>query len=369
MNLKLKQYSILLAVIIGLTAGSCREKEEIKEVIRPVRTEQVFASGGERIRTFSGVVQAGTESNLSFKVPGTVQKIHVDIGTKVQAGRLLIKLDPTDYEIQVKEAENARDLARAAEVQAESNYNRIRALYESRSASKSSLDAARAAYESAHEQDNIAKKRRKLARNQLEYTSLTAPVSGAVSDVLIEENENAAAGQPVLILTSGSDLEVKIAMPEVLIAQIREGDDVLISLDAVKGREFKAKVTEVGVASTAYATTYPVMVKFIESSPDIRPGMAAEVMFTFKSESSRECYVVPPAAVSEDRLGRFVYIVEPAEDGFGIVHKTPVEIGGLTPDGLEILEGLKDGNYLVTAGVSRIQDSLKVRFNKPGELK
>ena len=56
-----------------------------------------------------------------------------------------MKLDPTDYEIQVKEAENARDLVRATEIQAESNYERVRVLYENRSASKSALDAARAA--------------------------------------------------------------------------------------------------------------------------------------------------------------------------------------------------------------------------------
>ena len=359
----------LLLIISGLLLVSCGEKEEIKEVIRPVRTEQVFSTGGERVRTFSGVVQSGSESKLSFKVSGTVQRVNVDIGTKVRAGQLLIKLDPTDYEIQVKEAENARDMARSAEIQAESNYERIRALYENRSASKSALDAARAGFESAHEQDNISKKRRKLARNQLEYTSLKAPVAGTVSNVMVEENENVGAGQQVLVLTSGSDLEVKIAMPGILIAQVREGDDVLIALDAIKGKEFKAKITEVGIASSTYSTTYPVMVRFIETNPDIRPGMAAEIMFTFKSESNRECYMVPPASVGEDRLGRFVYVLEPAESGFGIVHKTPVEIGELTPDGLEILEGLEDGNYLVTAGVSRIQDSLKVRFNKPGEEK
>lgn len=365
----MKKNLIFISFIIITLIFSCGEKEEIKEIIRPVRTEQVFSTGGERVRTFSGVVQAGTESKLSFKVPGTVQKVNVDIGTKVRAGQLLIQLDKTDYEIQVKEAENARDLARAAEIQAESNYNRIRTLYENRSASKSSLDAARAAYESAHEQDNIAKKRRKLARNQLDYTSLKAPVAGAVSDVMVEENENVGSGQPVVILTSGSDLEVKIAMPEVLIAQVREGDDVLIAMDAIKGKEFKAKITEVGIASTAYATTYPVMVRFIETDPDCRAGMAAEVFFTFKATSDRELFIVPPVAVGEDRLGRYIFVVEPADSGFGIIQKKTVEIGELTTDGLEILEGLKDGEYLVTAGVSQIQNGLKVKFNKPGEEK
>ena len=358
----------LALIITGLFIISCGNDEELTEIIRPVRTKQVFSTGGERVRTFAGVVQSGKESKLSFKVPGNVQKINVDIGSKVRIGQTIIKLDPTDYEIRFKEAENARDLARASEIQAESNYKRVRTLYENRIASKSALDAARAAYESAHEQDNISKKRRKLARNQLEYTSLKAPATGAVSDIMVEENENVQAGQPVLLLTSGSDLEVKIAMPEVLIAQVREGESVIVVIDALKGKKFKAEISEVGVASVAFTTTYPVMVSFIETDPDIRSGMAAEVMITFKAVSDRECYMVPLAAVGEDRLGRFVFVVEPSNNtGFGIVHKKSVEIGELTPDGIEVLEGLEDGDYLVTAGVSRIQDSLKVRFNKSGE--
>jgi len=369
MKKKSRFNSYLILVFVGLFIVSCEEKQEIKEVIRPVRTEQVFSTGGERVRTFSGVVQSGTESKLSFKVPGTVQKVNVDIGSKVRAGQLLIQLDPTDYEIQVKEAENARDLARSVEIQAESNYERVRALYENRSASKSALDAARAAFESAHEQDNISKKRRKLAKNQFEYTSLKAPVTGAISDVRVEENENVQAGQPVVILTSGSELEVKIAMPGILIAQIREGDNVSVTLDAVQGKNFIAKITEVGIASTGYTTTYPIMVRLIEKDPNIRSGMAAEVSFTFKATSNRECFIVPPVAVGEDRLGRYVFVVVPADSGLGIIQKKTVEIGELTSDGLEIMEGLKDGDYLVTAGVSQVQDNLKVKFNKPGEEK
>ncbi len=364
-----KRFVFVLIIASFLIVDSCKEKQQVEEIIRPVRTEQVFSTGGARERTFSGVVQSGSESKLSLKVSGTVQNVAVEIGSKVKAGQLLVKVDATDYEIQVKEAENARDLARAAEVQAESNYERVRALYENRSASKSSLDAARAAFESAHEQDNIAKKRRKLARNQLEYTTLKAPVAGAISDVRVEENENIQAGQPVVILTSGSELEVKIAMPEILIAQIREGDNVNVTLDAVQGKSFKAKVTEVGVALTGYATTYPVMVRLIETDPDCRSGMAAEVSFTFKATSNRECFIVPPVAVGEDRLGRHVFVVEPADSGLGIIQKKTVEIGELTSDGLEIMEGLKDGEYLVTAGVSQIQEGLKVKFNKPGEEK
>lgn len=275
---------------------------------------------------------------------------------------MLVQLDRTDYDIQVKEAEAARDQARAREIQAENEYKRAQSLYENRTASKSQLEAARAAFESAHEQDNIAKKRRKLARNQLEYCSIKAPADGAISQVMVDENENVGAGQTMLVLTSGSDIEVNVSIPEILITEIKEGSEVQVTFDAIEGRQFNANVVEVGVSSTRFATTYPVTVKMIEKSPDILPGMAAEVAFTFSSEDTQVRYYVPAVAVAEDQLGTYVFTVQESDSGLGVISKKPVTIGELTTDGLEILEGLKDGDKLVTAGISKIQDGQKVRM-------
>ena len=139
----------------------------------------------------------------------------------------------------------------------------------------------------------------------------------------------------------------------------------MVSLDAVVEKSFRAKVTEVGVSSTTYSTTYPVIVQLTETDPDIRPGMAAEVSFEFKSTGDSENIVVPLVAVGEDRLGRFIFVVELADSGFGIVHKKSVTIGELETDGINIVEGLSDGEYLVIAGVSKIIEGQKVKFDIP----
>jgi RND family efflux transporter MFP subunit len=347
---------------------SCGSDEEVQEeVIRPVRYQQVFSTGGSRVRTFSGVAQFGTESNLSFKVAGTVEKIPVKVGDKVRAGQLLARLDQADYELQWKEAKAARDQARAQEIQGLANLKRVQTLYENRNASKSDLDAATAAYESAHEQDNILKKRRDLAKRQMEYCTLTAPVSGTISEVRVEVNENVNAGKGVLVLTSGSQLEVSVAIPEILISQIRERDQVIVTFDAIEEQRFDATVTEVGVGATGFATTYPVMLRLKETSPEIRAGMAAEVAFTFESSDRRERFIVPPVAVGEDRMGRLVFIVESSEPGIGIAKKKSVTVGQFDSEGLEILGGLTDGDYLVTAGVSKLRDGQKVKFEAAKE--
>jgi RND family efflux transporter MFP subunit len=355
----LRRAGLLLAAALPVAAG-CSAESPREELIRPVRFQEVYATGGERLRTFSGAAQAGVESRLSFKVAGTVRRIRVKVGDRVRSGLLLAELDPRDYELQVEDAEAALAQARARARNAEATLDRVRGLYESNNASQADYDAARAERDSASATVSSGEKKLELARSQLSYTRLVAPVEGAISEVTAEVNENVSQGQTVVVLSSGSLPEVRVAIPEVFIARIREGQRVQVEMDALAGRQFPAVVTEVGVASSGTATTFPVTVR-LESRPEgIRPGMAARVAFRIESGGERERILLPPFAVAEDRSGRFVFVVEPTGSGRGVVHRREVRTGQLTGDGLEILDGLRDGDLVVTAGVSRIEDGLEV---------
>jgi RND family efflux transporter MFP subunit len=346
--------------VLGSSCGGDAEPPE--EIIRPVRYQTVYTTGGTRVRSFSGVTQAGTESELSFKVAGTVTRVAVSVGDRVQPGDLVATLDDSDYRLQVQEAEASLAQARASERNASSSYERTRALWENAGASKQDLDAALAAYESAVAQVQSIEKRLELARLQVNYTRLTAPYAGAVAAVQVEVNENVSSGQTVALLTSGEQPEVQVTVPGVLIAQIETGSQVEVSLGAIKNETFPATVTEVGVTSTGFATTYPVTVKMESHDPRIRPGMAAEVSFSFENRGEQEYLVVPPVAVGEDHLGRFVFVLEIVADGLGIARRRAVRVGELTSEGLEILDGLQEGELVVTAGVSRISDGQQVKL-------
>ncbi len=355
--------ALVVSLCLALFLPACEQEEQAsKPVIRPVRTYQIFSSGGSRVRTFSGTAQAGVESRLSFRVSGKVRKVAVKVGDQVKAGQLIAELDPADYRLQVQEAEASLQQAKAENRNSDANYARVRALYENRNASRNDLDAARAAAESAMALKRSNENRLELARSQLRYTRLSASIDGAIAEVNIEANENVRAGQTVVLLTSGSSPEVKVAVPEILISLIREGEKVTVTFDAVPGKDFRAVVTEVGVATTGQSTTYPVTVRLDFNDPDVRPGMAAEVVFRFTSPDKRERFLVPPVAVGEDRQGRFVYIVETDQEGLTTTKRRPVKIGELTEEGLEVFEGLSDGDLVVVAGVSRIVDGQEVKL-------
>ena len=352
----------VLGMIVMLGACTQQGPAEIEEPIRPVRSQQVFLSGSDQVRTFSGTAQAGLEAKLSFKVAGTIQRLFVKVGDKVQQGQILAALDPQDYALKVQRSEAALARARASARRASADYSRVRALYENRNASRNDLDQARAAAESSQAEVSSRTKDLELARLQLGYTRLSAPAACNVASVPVEVNENVQVGKTVMEVVCGSRLEIEVSVPEVFIARVKKGSTVTATFDSIPGLQFPAIITKVGVASGRTGTTFPVTVQLQQRVPGFRSGLAAEVTFRFEGRKGEARILVPPAAVGEDRVGRYVYVLEELNEGIGRVERTPVVIGELHADGLEIIDGLADGTRIVTAGVRRIHDGQRVRL-------
>jgi RND family efflux transporter MFP subunit len=353
---------MIVGAVLTVIAMGCNDSHtQETEVIRPVRYEVVTSSAGQRTRVFSGTAKSSLKSNLSFRVPGTVSRLAVKVGDTVQSGQTIAVLDPNDYMLQVQDAEAGLAQAMAQALNASSNYERVRKLYENDTVSKSDLDNSRAAFDSAQAQVRSIEKKLELARLKMGYTELSAPFTGAVSQVFIDESENIAAGQPVVALTSETSPEVQVAIPEVLISRIAEGDTSSVHFDAIPGKIFEGTVSEVGVAATRFANTYPVTLSIAANGSLIKPGMAASVTFVFGSEDTSAIYV-PPHCVGEDKGQRFVYLVIPTEKGLGTVKRVPVETGELVSEGLSVTSGLMDHDRVITAGISRLEQGMTVRL-------
>lgn len=351
--------------VAGMALGGavgCRAPEEAPEpVVRPVRWLEVQPAPATRSRSFTGTARAGLESQLSFRIGGTVEHVGVVVGDDVRRGEEIARLDDTDARLRIKQAEASLDQARAARRKAEADYDRVRGLYENSNASKSDLDAARAQAESARSRVEAAEQALALARRELGYSRLLVPVDGAIASVTVEENENVQPGQTIALLTSGERPEVEIGMPEQVISQVREGESAEVAFDALPGTVFPATVTEVGVATTR-ASTYPVKVRLDVEDGSIRSGMAATVSFRFAEGDGETRWVLPPVAVGEDRDGRFVFRLESGDDDLWTARRHPVVVGDLTADGLEIVEGIETGDRVATAGLRRLLDGQAVRL-------
>jgi len=362
----MKQRSLVLLLpimILSFLLCFCSgEKKKTVEILRPVRYEKVIMYGGEQTRTFSGVSKSGLETNLSFRVGGTIRQLNVKVGDQIHSGQLIAVLDATDYNLQLDQTKAALTQSEVQMQNAKSTYDRISKLYETGSVSVNDYEQAKTAYESIKAGANSARKQVQLAQQRVNYTRLRAPISGRVATLNAERNENIMPGISILTLTSESDIEVTVGMPESFIAMVKEGGPVAVSFTSMPGESYEGVISEVSYTVGSESTTYPVTIKLKNPSENIRPGMTVSVTFTLTSESKEETILVPSVAVGEENEQNFVYVLEVLNGDTATVHKRIVSIGELTGIGFEIIEGLEDGEMVVTAGISKLTEGLTVKL-------
>ncbi len=345
-----------LLALLPAAPGCARKEQPPPPVIRPVVTMTVPEPGQGARRAFSGVARAAMQTPLSFRVSGEIVALPARRGQPVKAGDLIARLDPRDYELQVKQNEAQLAQAAAQLEQARAQYQRGRQLYETQNISKSELDAHEAAFKSAQAQRDLSQQALELARQQLAYCELRAPVDGALAAVPVENHQTAAAGQTIATLSAGDLMEIEVGIPEALISQVAAGKPAEVIFEAVPDTRFAGHAVEIGIEVGATGA-YPVKVRLAQTDPRIRQGMLGEAFFEFQAGATLR--IPPGAVVPAPDGGRHVWVYDPAASH---VSRRAIRIGDLTSDGLAVLDGLRPGERIVIRGVNRMEDGLRVKL-------
>lgn len=355
---------LILIFVVTFFYGCEQNKVNEEPRLRSVKYQQIKTTSEGSTRTFSGLAKGSQEANLSFKIAGTIASLPVKVGSQLKAGQLIARLDDSQYALQVQQAQATLAQATAAQRNATAAFERLKGLYENNNASRNDLDAARATSDSNSAQVRAARKSLELARLNLSYTQLKSKGLCNVAEVNVENNENISSGQSIVKVSCGQQMNVEIAVPGRYVALVKTNMTAAVTFSNLPGKKFTATVSEVSVASNGGAT-FPVTLILENNPKDLRSGMIAEVSFIFNTHDSNDSVIVIPAiAVAEDMQGRFVYIVEPTETAnVGLIKRRPVAVKELTANGLEITQGLKADDKVVTAGITVIRDGLKVRID------
>jgi len=358
--LHFRRFLSLFALLVLL--GGCGKAETPYEPgPRPVKTIIVDEPRSTVTRSFSGMARASRDTTLSFRVSGSLEELPVRVGRRVHTGALIARLDPRDFELKVKELEARTAQARAAFNRARADYERVRGLYEVGNVSRSELDQAQAGFESGRAQLEAALKSLDLVRQQLSYTKLTAPLSGSVSALPVENHQTVQAGQPIAILSTDDDLEFEVGLPDHLIHQIHMGDAARVVFDILPHQEYSALVSEVSI-SPGPMSTFPVKLSLEAPPPSIRPGMIGTAHFELEQNGDRAFVLVPSESVFGLPSGhQAVWIVDPESK---TVHQRRVRVGRILPEGLQILRGLEEGEQVVVRGVHRLEEGQEVRLQR-----
>ncbi|MEL6950219.1 MAG: efflux RND transporter periplasmic adaptor subunit [Pseudomonadota bacterium] len=350
-------YLRLAAVITAAAAlASCGETSapETAEVIRPAKLITVGNASQNRNLSFPAVVRAAQSAELTFPVAGQIVELNVLEGEEIERGAIIAMLDQRD-------AENNLAQAQAEYQNAESEYRRAQRLRDQDAISQSVLEQRQTQLE-------VRQAAVDTARKALEDTIISAPFSGGVSRVLIEQFQNVQAKEAVVVLQSG-ETEAIIDIPGTIIARIPQLEPVntRVILDAAPELEIPAVFREASGQADPSTQTYQISFTF--EPPEgllILPGMTATVRSTFNFKGTSGDIVaagiaVPIDAILAEGAERFVWVVG---DDMRL-QKRAVTLGQDVTDNVTVTSGLEGNETIVAAGVSFLADGMQVREWQP----
>ncbi len=333
---------VALAAMAAACAGKAPKEQQQaqtqpqEEVVPFVEVYEAQKREVPQDATYSSSVQAFAINNIVPQTGARIKKINVEVGDFVSAGQILAEMDALNLnQAHLKLVNDSTELAR------------LKGLYEEGGISKSDFEAVELAY-------NVSKS---SYENLKENTILRSPISGVITARNYDKGDMYAMASPIYVVQQITPVKVLVGISETDYTKVKRGDVVDITADALPGRTFTGKVNRIYPTIDPATHTFTCEVLVSNSDRALRPGMYVKVKVTF---AVNESIVIPDAAVMKQQGSgqRSVYIVQPDNT----VSMSVVTLGRHFGTEYEILDGIAEGDKVVTKGQSALKNGAAVQF-------
>ncbi len=345
MNLKNGIILLLLASMFF----SCKQTEVKTTAIRPVKVAQV-TSFSFATNTFSGIVTPDQFSNLAFRTSGPLIAVSVDEGQNVKKGQIIAKMDPLNYQLDYDAKKASFITAKLQLERAEKLLSRQAISQQEYESTVASTENAKAAYENS--------------KQMLEETTLRAPFDGFIQQKFAENYQEVRQGEKIVCLINPNKLQMQATLPENALAFIQNNPQMYVEFDSYKGTKFKAKIKEY-VQASPDGSGIPIFVyiddpNFNLSKYRVAVGFSCSIEIVIQDNNFLAYTVIPFTSLinnPENNKGCvFVYDQQTKK-----VSKRDVQYGEIfDKDKVVIVNGLKPGELVVSAGATRVIDGEEV---------
>lgn len=293
-----------------------------------------------------GDVKTAEDVVLYAEYSGVLNSILVDEGQKVRKGQTLAMIDDGGLGQQLSQMSIQRDLAKTT-------FERQSRLWEQNIGSEMAYLQAKTNYEA--QEEAVSQMERQLAK-----TSITAPFSGIVDDIITEQGNVVYPGQnPIMRIVDLDDMYIESSVPEAHLPNLKRGSDVKVEIP-VLGETLNARVRQVGNYINPANRTFTIEVNLPSNDQSIKPNLTARL--AINDYTSEEAILIPQSIISEDSEGKeYVYVID-SEAAQPKATRTYVETGKTSDDRIEILSGLKAGDKVIVEGARSVRDGLEVRI-------
>jgi len=321
-----------------LAKSDTTKKEKSTEVVAMALVPQTFKTFIE----IQGRIDADENVALSTEMPGTVTKINVKVGDQVTKGQVLAETDARSMQQQLQDLQTNLDLAKQV-------YDRQKNLWDQKIGTEIQYLQSKTTKESLENKMGSV-------QEQIRMSKIISPINGTVDMVNIKVGQSVMPGLNAITVINFSNLKVKADVAESYANRVKTGNEVQVLFPDTKD-SINAKVTYASRAISALSRTFNVEVN-LDNSKEYHPNMVAKLRINDFQSTTPEV-VVPVKYIQRGTADNYVLI---AQDGRAVkkIIKTNREYNGL----IEVVDGLKAGDMLITAGYDILNDGDLITLKK-----
>ena len=348
--------NILIIVIIAfLTACSSpadklNNTNEDKEINTktPVTVTKLQVEKFDHYFRASGTVEAINSAFISPEINGQIKNLYVEEGERVIKGQILAKLNTNLTDNVIKEIKTSIELAKTV-------FEKQKQLWEKEIGSEMQYLQAK------HNKESLENKLKTLYAQQ-EMAIVKAPIDGIIDEIFQKKGELGIPGKQMMQIVNLDDLYINADIAESHIADIKKGDEVMLSFPAYPEMEMKVPVFRTGNIINPANRTFKVQLKIKNQNEKLKPNLIALIMINDFSEES--ALVVPSIIIKQDINGSYLYVIEKMDDK-NIARKKYIKTGMSFNERTMITGGVKAGELIVTKGYTQVSAGVEVSlFNK-----
>ena len=332
---------MFMAASLVACNSSSNDKASNEETSVPavtVKAAEAELCAVDLLETYTSEILAYKENDITPAAQGLhIDRIHVDVGDKVNVGQVIVTLDQTTLKQQELNLATAQD-----------NYDRMVPVHAAGGISDQQLIQMK----------NTLDLQKEVVENLRKNSTIKSPISGVVTARNFE-NGDLFASMPILHIMQIDKLKVMANVSEQYFTSVKVGDKVAIEVDIYPNQQFEGEVTRINPALDARTRTFGVEITIQNKSMELRPGMYARAIFNM---GQRQSVMIPDQALQK-QVGsseRFVYVIEN-----GVADYRFVTDGRRVGNMIEILDGLKAGDEVATTSFARLMNGSLVEVEAP----
>jgi RND family efflux transporter MFP subunit len=339
-----KIFLVITAIIVSFVLSSCGsdENSDTRETVK-VNVKKVESREVSDVFEFSGNIEGVQKVNLSTKLMGTIISFPYEAGSKIKKGDVIVKISSSD--ILAKKQQVMANISQAETVlqNMEINFNRVKSLYEKKSATKKEMEDIQMAYDMAKAQADASYEMKKEIEDVLSYANIKTPFDGYIVNKFFQEGDIAAPGHPIATVENFNSFKVKASVSAADINRFERGDIVKVKLDELNGKMLEGKVVEINPGAHLASRQFAVQV-LIDATDQklkgVKSGMYAKIIL---EDSSRKMITVDEDNLITHGQLKGVYTISSNNEAMLRWLRLGKNINGK----MEVLSGLSIGDMII----------------------